>query len=62
MGQMHKVIRAEVVKLVGNDYAVRFEFDDGSIMHEPVGPKATAEFYAREQLWEICRSGSIHCC
>ncbi len=51
MAEMHKVIKAEVVKL-RDDYGVRFEFDDGSIVQEPVGPKATAEFYAREQLGE----------
>ena len=52
MADTHKVTKAEVVKLGGNDYGVRFEFDDGSIVQELVGPKAIAEFYAREQLGE----------
>jgi hypothetical protein len=52
MAEMHRVTKADVVKLRANDYGVRFQFDDGGIMQEVVGPKATAEFYAREQLGE----------
>jgi hypothetical protein len=57
MAEMHKVTKAEVVKLRGDNYGVRFEFDDGTIVQEPVGPKSTAEFYAREQLGEEIPAG-----
>jgi hypothetical protein len=52
MPDTHTITKAEIVKLRGDTYGVRFEFDDGTIVQEPVGPKATAEFYAREQMGE----------
>ncbi len=36
MNDTREVSKAEVIKLSGNDYAVRFEFDDGSIDVIPV--------------------------
>jgi hypothetical protein len=48
----HRVTKATVVQLENGEYAVEFEFDDGSTDFAEVGSKATAEFYARVQLQE----------
>jgi hypothetical protein len=50
--ETHKIIRAQVIETAPDVYGVRFFFDDGTSDFADVGPKETADFYARVQLWE----------
>jgi hypothetical protein len=52
MAETHKVTKTEVVQLENGAYGVEFEFDDGYTDFSEVGPKETADFYARVQIGE----------
>jgi hypothetical protein len=52
MSDTHKVISTKVVQTENGEYGVEFEFDDGYTDFAEVGPKATAEFYAKVQMGE----------
>ena len=58
----HRVTKTTVTQQENGEFAVKFEFDDGSKDFATVGIKAAAEFYARVQLQEDLVVASIRCC
>jgi hypothetical protein len=62
MAKTHKVTKAEVVKLRGDDYGIRFEFDDGTIVQEPVWSRSTPSSTPASNWARIARPGATRCC
>ena len=46
----HKVIKTEVVSLPNGSYGVEMRFDDNTTEVAEVGPKSTADYFAKAQL------------
>ena len=55
--EIHTVVKTEVVKIIGDTYAVTFSYDDGTEETGAVGSKETAEWYARVQKGKTFRVG-----
>ena len=57
--EIHRVVKAKVVNLKGDTYAVVLTYDDGTEETAGVGSKETARWYARVQKGETLPVG-IH--